>query len=94
MKLAIINTELVLRDHYLPEAYLTAEDGIITGFGEMKRVPDLAGYEVVDAEGLYTAPGLVDIHNHAAGSHWFYVEPEAACAETLSYGTTTVLPTI
>ena len=94
MKLAVINTELVLRDHYLPDAFVTAEDGIISSLGEMKDAPDFTGYEVVDAKGLYTAPGLVDIHNHSAGTHWFYDEPEEACKETLDYGTTTVLPTI
>lgn len=94
MKLAVINTELVLRDHYVQEAYLIAEDGKIASFGEMRNAPDFTGCEIVDAQGLYTMPGLVDIHNHSAGTHWFYDEPEAACRESLDYGTTTVLPTI
>ncbi len=94
MKSAVIHTDLVLRDHYLPDGFVTMEGGRITGFGSLRNAPDLSSYEVLDAKGLYTGPGLVDIHTHAAGTHWFYEEPEAACRETLSYGTTTVLPAL
>ena len=36
--------------------------------------------EVIDAGGLYTAPGLVDIHNHGSVEYLFGDEP-LKCAE-------------
>ena len=58
----IVNGKLILADK-------TAE-GMAIVFGEKieKIAPadelDLAGYEVIDADGKYVAPGLVDIHIH------------------------------
>ena len=34
--LAIINAELVMKDHLIPEAVLFVGDGKIAGFGEMR----------------------------------------------------------
>ena len=58
--LAIINAELPLRDHLFPNAVLFVEDGKITDFGEMRSAPIPEDCEVLDAEGLYVGPGLVD----------------------------------
>ena len=65
---AIINAELVMRDHLIPEAVLFVEDGVITGFGQMRSTPIPEDCEILDAKGLYVGPGLVDIHCHA-GDH-------------------------
>ncbi len=89
--LAIINAELVMHNHFIPEAVLFVEDGIITGFGEMRNTPIPEGCEILDAEGAYVGPGLIDIHNHAGGGHWFYDEPEKAAMFNLEHGTTTIL---
>lgn len=89
--LAIINAELVMHNHFIPEAVLFVEDGIITGFGEMRNTPIPEGCEILDAEGGYVGPGLIDIHNHAGGGHWFYDEPEKAAQFNLQHGTTTIL---
>ena len=89
--LAIINAELVMRDHLIPEAVLFVEDGKIAGFGEMRNTPIPEGCEILDAEGLYVGPGLVDIHNHAGGGHWYYDEPIEAAQFNLKHGTTTNL---
>lgn len=37
--IAIINSELVMHDHLIPEAVLLIEDGKIAGFGEMRTTP-------------------------------------------------------
>ena len=92
--LAIINAELVMKDHYFPDAYILTKDGKILDYGKMKKVPDLTDYEVIDAEGAYVGPGLVDMHTHAGGGHWFYNEPVAAATHMLKHGSTTVLPTL
>ena len=65
--IAIKNATLVMRDHLIPEAVLFIEDGVIAGFGEMRNTPIPEGCEIIDAEGLYVGPGLIDIHNHAGG---------------------------
>lgn len=92
--LAIINAELVMRDHYIPDAYILLKDGKIFDYGQMKKVGDLSEYEVLDVQGAYVGPGLVDIHTHAGGTHWFYNEPVEAAEYVLERGTTTVLPTL
>ena len=89
--IAIKNATLVMRDHLIPEAVLFIEDGIIAGFGEMRNTPIPEGCEIVDAEGLFVGPGLIDIHNHAGGGHWYYDEPIEAAQFNLKHGTTTNL---
>ena len=88
---AIINATLVMRDHLIPEAVLLIEDGFIKDFGEARKLAVPAGCEVIDAQGLFVGPGLVDIHNHAGGRHWFYDEPIEAAQFNLAHGTTTIL---
>ena len=92
--LAIINAELVMKDHYIPDAYILLKDGKIFEYGLMKKVGDLSEYEVLDAKGAYVGPGLVDIHTHAGGGKWFFEDPEFASRFMLEHGTTTVLPTL
>ena len=91
---AIKNATLVMTDHLIPEAVIFMEDGIITGFGEMRTTLIPEGCEVVDAEGLYVGPGLVDMHIHAGGGHWFYDEPIEAAQFNLAHGTTSILATL
>ncbi len=92
--LAVINATLVMRDHLIEDAALLVEDGKIHSFGEMRHFPIPEGCQIVDAGGLYVGPGLVDIHTHAGGGHWFYDEPEAAARFNLEHGTTSVLATL
>jgi len=92
--LAIKNAVLVMRDHLIPEAVLFVENGLIAGYGEMRTTPIPEDCQIVDAKGLYVGPGLVDIHNHAGGDHWFYDEPIAAAQHNLAHGTTSILATL
>ena len=91
--LAIINAELVMRDHLIPEAVLFIEDGKIAGFGEMRNTPIPKNCEFLDAQGAYVGPGLVDIHCHTGGEHQFWQEPAEAAKFHLPHGITTVLAT-
>ena len=63
---AIVNTRLILEDGIIFNGALTHENGRIVALGEAKDVPIPEGCAVTDAHGLYTAPGLVDIHNHGS----------------------------
>ena len=91
MKTAIINTTLVMPDHLIPRATLVIEDGKIADFGT-KISTD--GCEIIDANGAYTGPGLVDIHTHAGGEDLFTANPKKAAKLLLSHGVTTVLPAL
>lgn len=92
--IAIKNATLVMRDHLIVDGVLLIEDGLIKDFGEMRNLPIPEGCEIIDAEGLFVGPGLVDQHTHAGGGHWFYDEPEEAAKFNLAHGTTTLLPTL
>ena len=91
---AIINAELVMRDHLIPEAVLFIEDGKIAGYGEMRTTPIPEGCEIIDAEGAYVGPGLVDIHCHAGNGLRFEHDPAAAAKAHLHHGTTSILATL
>ena len=91
--LAIINAELVMKDHLIPEAVLFIEDGKIAGFGEMRTTQIPEGCEIIDAKGAYVGPGLVDIHCHAGTGVKFIQDPAKATQEHLQNGTTSILAT-
>ena len=92
--LAIKNATLVMRDHLIPEAVLFVEDGKIADFGEMRTTPIPEGCEIIDAEGLFVGPGLVDIHSHAGNQVRFQNDPYLAAEEHRRNGTTSVLATL
>ena len=89
---AIVNAELVMQDHLIPEAVLFTENGIITGFGELRNTPIPDGCEIVDAKGLYVGPGFVDLHTHTGDCYQFWQDPIPAAKYHLAHGVTTVLP--
>ena len=91
---AIINANLVMRDHYIPDAVLLMEDGKIQEFGPARKmnVPD--GCEIIDAEGLYVGPGFVDIHTHSDGKIFFQDDPVVASQHHLKHGTTSLMPAL
>ena len=91
---AIINATLVMKDHLIVDGVLLYEDGKIVDFGEKRNMVLPEGCEIIDAEGLFVGPGLVDMHNHSGGGHWFYDEPELAAQFNLEHGTTSVLATL
>lgn len=90
--LAIVNATLVMRDHLIPNALLLCEGEKIIDFGQGLTIPPHAA--VIDAEGDYVGPGLIDIHTHAGGGYYFYESPEKASAHLLEHGVTDVLPAL
>lgn len=58
---AIINGKLILKDRILEGKALLYSD-VIEGICDPGRIPE--GTEIIDAEGGYIAPGLIDLHIH------------------------------
>lgn len=83
---AIINTKLILEDSYVWDGAVTFENGRIVQCGKRAEVDIPADAELIDAQGLYTAPGLVDIHNHGTVREHFYAAPRACADFFLSHG--------
>ncbi|MCI8416356.1 MAG: amidohydrolase family protein [Lachnospiraceae bacterium] len=92
--LAIINATLVMRDHLIPEAALFISEGKIQAFGEMRKLQVPADCEILDVEGEFVGPGLIDIHTHCGGKDYFSDNPLPAARHHLEHGTTTVLPAL
>ena len=61
---AIINTKLIMEDGIIWDGAVTFENGKIISVGKRCEIDVSGADEVYDAGGLYTAPGLVDMHNH------------------------------
>ena len=87
---AIINANLVMRDHLITDGVLLMENGKITAFGEKRRLAVPEGCEIIDANGAYVGPGFVDIHTHSDGKVFFYDDPKSV-GHHLKHGTTTIL---
>ena len=90
---AITNTKLVMEDGIIWDGSVLFDDEKIIAVGPRGEVDISAADEVYDAGGLYTAPGLVDMHNHGSTECGFDADPERASAFFLKHGVTTVLPT-
>lgn len=90
---AIINTKLILEDGIIFDGVITWENGKILQLGSAEEVQLPADAEIIDAKGLYTAPGLVDIHNHGSEFALFSDEPTKCAQHFLRHGETTILPT-
>ncbi len=88
---AIINAELVMRDHLIEDGIVLIENDIITAVGDKRSLSVPEGCEVTDARGAYVGPGLVDIHTHAGEDVTISDEPYAPCTAHLKAGTTTLL---
>lgn len=91
MKKAIINTKIILPESMIRDGVIIIEDGKIVDFGAKLNVD---GMEVIDANGAYTGPGLIDIHTHADGDTFFTEDPVKAANTILMHGVTDVLPAL
>ena len=76
-----------------------AEDGVICGvYPEGDALPDAPDVQVIDGEGMYLAPGLVDMHTHGiAGGDFISADSEMLAKMARAYlrgGVTSVMPTL
>jgi N-acetylglucosamine-6-phosphate deacetylase len=92
--LCIHNAKLILADRILDRGWVLIENDLIKALGQ--GVPP-EGHQRVDAEGLYLAPGFIDLHVHGGlGSDFLDATPDAFLSAAdfhLSGGTTSVCPT-
>lgn len=82
--------DLVIRGAKIVDVFgggILEGDIAITG-GVIAGVGDYTGHEVVDAAGLYAAPGFIDSHIHIESS---YVSPEEIGRLLVPYGGTTII---
>ena len=91
---AIVNTKLLLEDAVIWDGAITFDGDKIVEVGAASDVKIPEGCEIIDAGGLYTAPGLIDIHNHGSWDDLFVEEPLKCAEHFLRHGETTVLPTL
>lgn len=91
---AIINGTLVMYDHIVPNGVILIDDGKIVKCGKAKEIEIPKGAEIIDAEGLYVGPGLIDIHTHAADNMWIFENPTETSKHLMEHGVTSVLPAL
>ena len=90
---AIVNTKIILEDGILWDGTVLTEGNRICAAGPAREIIIPDGAERIDACGLYTAPGLVDIRCHGVGPYSFHLDAMICAAHFLAHGETTVLPT-
>ncbi len=89
----IINTNVILPDGIIFDGIVEFENDKITNVSKAKDYTIPSGAEIIDAGGLYTAPGLIDIHNHGSENDFFANDPKACVEHFISHGQTSILPT-
>ncbi|MBQ8255228.1 MAG: amidohydrolase family protein [Clostridia bacterium] len=90
--LAITNATIVMTDHYIYDGTVLVDNGKIVDFGRKVKIPE--GAEILDVNGAYVGPGLIDIHTHADGETFFNDDAEKAADTLLHHGVTDVLPAL
>lgn len=88
---AIINTDVVMEDHIIWDGVVLYEGNSIIAVGDSGSIDIPADAELINANGKYTAPGLIDIHNHGCNGMWMFEHPEEVSEYFLRRGTTTLL---
>lgn len=91
---AIINANIIMPDHVIPNGVILIDNGVIADFGKAKNVAIPKDAEIIDAENNFVGPGLIDIHTHAAGGNYIMENPAVSSKELLKHGVTSVLPAL
>lgn len=92
MKKFIIKNGNVIFPNGVQKVDLLVEDGVITKIGNIDD-----DCEIIQADGLYVSPGLIDIHTHGGNGH-DYMEGtleafKQATSLHLKHGITSIVPT-
>ena len=89
----IVNTNVILEDSVLFDGVVAIKDGIIQAVTKKDELVIPPNAEVIDANGLFTAPGLIDIHNHGSINNFFIEDTRECCEYFIKHGQTSVYPT-
>lgn len=89
----IINTNVILPDGIIFDGVVAVEGDKIKKVCKRSEFEIPANSEIIDANGLYTAPGLIDIHNHGSEDNFFIDNPTECVNHFLKHGETSVYPT-
>lgn len=90
---AIINTNIILEKGIIFDGVILFENDRILKVCKMVDIEIPTSTDIIDANGLFSSPGLIDIHNHGSENNFFIDNPEECCNHFLMHGQTTVLPT-
>ena len=91
---AIVNTKLILEEGIIWDGVVLYEDDKILQLGEASEITIPEGTECIDAQGLYTAPGLINVHVHGCNGVHICNDPLACAKYLLARGETSVLATM
>ena len=91
---AIVNATVVMKDYLIPNGVILIDGNKIASVGKQKDVNIPIDAQIIDAEGLYVGPGLIDIHTHAVDNMWIFEEPKKTSDYLLRHGVTGVLPAL
>ena len=89
----IINTHVILPDGIIFDGVVAIEGDKIVKVCKRKDFEIPSDAEIIDAGGLYTAPGLIDIHNHGSAENFFIDNPKQCVDHFIKHGQTSVFPT-
>ena len=96
--LIVKNCRLVTETRVIEGASLLIEDGRIAKLAGAGQELNAPGAEVLDAQGLYAAPGFIDAHVHGGGGYDFMCgdadSVRSACRTHLMHGTTALMATV
>lgn len=92
--IAITNTHIVLKNSLILNGAVIIDGDRIVNFGEMRKIKIPENAQIIDANGNYSGPGLIDIHTHAGGNVFFTEDPQKAAEHHLKHGTTSILPAL
>ena len=90
---AIKNAQLVLENGIIWDGVILVEDDKIVNFGKASEIEIPANAEIIDADGAYVGPGLVDIHVHGFSTYCTCNNIKETTEYYLKHGTTTMLST-
>lgn len=86
------NANIVLEEQILQGSALLIDGERIAAIGDAAL--QAKADRVIDAKGLYLAPGFVDIHVHGGGDTMFYEDPAKTAEHFIAHGETTQMPTL
>lgn len=96
--ICLMNGTILTEQGDLPYGSVLVEEGRMTQVGPVSKVIPPPGAELIDAEGLFVAPGFLDMHIHGSAGHDFMQASMPEVFQTLrwlsSRGVTSCLPSI